>query len=32
MDTSDNDEKQLNLTCDEAEEPAFQSLQDDAES
>lgn len=32
MDIPDDDEKQLNLTCDEAEELAFQSLQDDAES
>jgi hypothetical protein len=32
MNTDDDDEKQLNITCDEAEELAFQSLQDDAES
>jgi hypothetical protein len=32
MSTSDDEEKPLNLNCDEAEELAFQSLQDDAES
>jgi len=32
MSTFNDDGKQLNLTCDEAEELAFQSLQDDAES
>jgi hypothetical protein len=32
MNTSDDEGKQLNLTCEEAEELAFQALQDDAES
>jgi hypothetical protein len=32
MNTSDDEGKQINLTCEEAEELAFQSLQDDAES
>ena len=32
MNTVDDEGKQINLTCDEAAELAFQSLQDDAES
>jgi hypothetical protein len=32
MNTSDDEGMQINLTCEEAEELAFQSLQDDAES
>jgi hypothetical protein len=32
MNTEDDERKQINLTCEEAEKLAFRSLQDDAES